>query len=149
MNALSGVIPYINITNRRSLLNTFFISQFNYCPLTWMCHSRAQNNKINRLHERCLSIIYKGKVYTFEQPSEKDSSVFIHKRNRRFLAVTLSEVVNGLAPTIINDFFSLKETNSFLRYLKMGLLNGFESISYLEPKICEMLPSEMQECETL
>ena len=45
MNALSGVIPYINITNRRSLLNTFFISQFNYCPLTWMCHSRAQNNK--------------------------------------------------------------------------------------------------------
>ena len=118
MNALSGVIPYMNITNRCSLLNTFFISQFNYCPLTWMCHSRAQNNKINRLHERCLSIIYKGKVYTFEQPSEKDSSVFIHKRNLRFLAVKLFEVVNGLAPTI-NDLFSLKETNSFLRYLKM------------------------------
>ena len=27
--------------------------------------------------------------------------------------------------------------------------NGFESISYLGPKIWEMLPSEMQECETL
>ena len=50
MNALSRVIPYMNITKRLSLLNTFFMSQFNYCLLTWMCHSRAKNNKINRLH---------------------------------------------------------------------------------------------------
>ena len=27
--------------------------------------------------------------------------------------------------------------------------NGFESISYLGPNIWEMLPSEIQECETL
>ena len=27
--------------------------------------------------------------------------------------------------------------------------DGFESISYLGPRIWEMLPSEMQECETL
>ena len=46
MNALSRVIPYINIKKWRSLLNTFFMSQFNYCPLTWICHSRAENNKI-------------------------------------------------------------------------------------------------------
>ena len=29
------------------------------------------------------------------------------------------------------------------------MLNVLESISYLGPKIGEMLPSEMQECETL
>ena len=34
MNALSRVIPYMNITKQRSLLNTLFMSQFNYCPLT-------------------------------------------------------------------------------------------------------------------
>ena len=26
-----------------------------------MCHSRENNNKINRLHERCLRIIYNDK----------------------------------------------------------------------------------------
>ena len=36
MNSLSGVIPYMNITKRRSLLNSFFMSQFNYCPLRWI-----------------------------------------------------------------------------------------------------------------
>ena len=65
MNALSTVIPYMNITKRCTLLNTFFISQFNYCLLTWMCHSRAKNNKINRLTERSLKIIYNDKVSIF------------------------------------------------------------------------------------
>ena len=65
MNALSTVIPYMNITKRCTLLNTFFISQFNYCLLTWMCHSRAKNNKINRLNERSLKIIYNDKVSIF------------------------------------------------------------------------------------
>ena len=36
MNSLSRVIPYMNITKRRSLLNSFFMSQFNYCPLRWI-----------------------------------------------------------------------------------------------------------------
>ena len=65
MNALSTVIPYMNITKRCTILNTFFISQFNYCLLTWMCHSRAKNNKINRLTERSLKIIYNDKVSIF------------------------------------------------------------------------------------
>ena len=53
-----------------------------------MCHSHAKN-KINRLHGRCLRIIYKDKVYTFEQLLEKDSSVPIHTKNLRFLAVEM------------------------------------------------------------
>ena len=36
------------------LMNTFFTLQFSYCLLVWMCHIRANNNKINRLYERCL-----------------------------------------------------------------------------------------------
>ena len=34
------------------IMNTFISSQFGYCPLMWMCHSRALNIKINRIHER-------------------------------------------------------------------------------------------------
>ena len=157
MNVLSAVIPYMNVTKWHSLLNTFFMSQFNYCPLTWICHSRAKNNKINRLHERCLRIIYEDKASTFEQVLEKDSSISIHTRNRHFLALEMFEVVKGLAPTIINDLFLLKETNNCNLTSKLffktprneTVRNGFESIPYLGPKNWEMLPSEMQECETL
>ena len=44
-------------------MNAFFNSQFNCCPLIWMCHSRENNNKINRLYERCLRIIYNDKRF--------------------------------------------------------------------------------------
>ena len=33
-------------------------SYLSYCPVVWMFHSRDKNNKINRLHERCLRIIF-------------------------------------------------------------------------------------------
>ena len=85
MNVLSRIVPYMNITKRRTLLNTLFISQFNYFPVIWMCHSRAKNNKINRLHETCLRIIYKDKVSTSEQLLENDSSGSAHTRNLVFL----------------------------------------------------------------
>ena len=39
-------------------MNSFFNSQFNYCPLVWMFHSRSIKNRINRLHERVLRIVY-------------------------------------------------------------------------------------------
>ena len=40
-------------TNKESVLIKAFIeSQFSYCPLTWMFHSRGVNNEINHLHER-------------------------------------------------------------------------------------------------
>ena len=48
-DALSRIIPYMDIAKRRLLMNSFFASQFNYCPLVWMCHHRSVNNKINRL----------------------------------------------------------------------------------------------------
>ena len=66
INALSRIAPYMNIGKRRLLMNSFFASQFNYCPLVWMCHHRSVNNKINRLHERCLRIAYSDSVSSFE-----------------------------------------------------------------------------------
>ena len=58
INALGRVAPFMNIEKRRTIMNAFFNSQFSYCPLIWMFHSRLINNKINRLHERCLRIVY-------------------------------------------------------------------------------------------
>ena len=76
MNALSRIVPYMNIEKRRTLLSTFFTSLFNYCPLIWICHSRAKKrSKINRLQERCLKIIYNVKITTFKQLLEKHISV--------------------------------------------------------------------------
>ena len=85
IHALSRVASYMNISKRRILMNAFFKSQFSYCPLVWMCHSRVNNGKINRLHERCLPI-YSDKQSLFETLLENDGSVSVHNRNLQILA---------------------------------------------------------------
>ena len=66
-----GKHPTWIFAKRRLLVNAFFYSQFNYCKLVWMCHNRTNNNKINRLHERCHRLIYNDKKSSFEDLLEK------------------------------------------------------------------------------
>ena len=61
ISALARVTPYMGIAKKRILMNACFISQFSYFSLVWMFHSRTNNIKINRLHERCLRIVYNDK----------------------------------------------------------------------------------------
>ena len=97
LNAISRITPYMDFAKRRLLVNAFFYSQFNYCQLVWMCHNRTNNNKINRLHERHLRLIYNVKKSSLKDLLEKDGSVSIHHRNLRILAVELFKVFKGLS----------------------------------------------------
>ena len=45
----------------KTFMNAFFKAHFNYCLLIWMCHSGKNNSTINKLHQKCLRIIYNDK----------------------------------------------------------------------------------------
>ena len=77
----------MDISRRKILMNAFFRSEFNYCPLIWMCYNRSLNHKINRLHGRCLRIIYSDKKPSFDELLEKDESVSIHHQNIQKLGI--------------------------------------------------------------
>ena len=79
------------------LLETFIESQFSYCPLIWMLHLRTMNNKINRLHERSLRIVYSDQSSTFEELLERDKTFSIHHKNIQSLAIEIYKFVNGFS----------------------------------------------------
>ena len=58
LNALHRTGSQMSLDKRKMLLRAFIESQFSYCPLIWMFHSKTLNNKINRLHEKALRIVY-------------------------------------------------------------------------------------------
>ena len=129
-------------------MNAFFTSQFSYCPLIWMCHSRSNNRKINMLHERFLRIIYNDKQSSFTELLNKDNSVSIHIRNIQRLAIEMFRFYNGLSPPLMNNIFKLKaespynlrQVSEFSRPMVKSVYLGTESISYLGPKIWDILP---------
>ena len=81
-----------------------------------MYHSHAKSDKVNRLHERYLRVIYTNKMSTFKQLLEKDNSVSIHTRNLRFLAEEIFKVVKGLEPNILVIYFPSKNKTIIIAY---------------------------------
>ena len=77
--------------------------------IVWMCHSRANNGKINRLHERCLRIIYSDKQSSFETLLEKDGTVSVHKQNLQILATEMYKIKNDLSPFNCHRTIQTKE----------------------------------------
>ena len=105
----------MNLAKCKSLMKAFLTSQFNYCPLIWMFHSRQLNNRINNINERALRLVYKDNKLTFNDLLELDNSVTIHQRNLQILATELFKVKNSLAPKIMAEVFEIKEPHYDVR----------------------------------
>ena len=157
LSAISRITRYMDFAKRRLLANAFFYSQFNYCQLIWMCHNRANNNKINRLHERCLRLIYNDKKSSFKDLLEKDGSVSIHHRNLRTFAVELFKVFKGLSPVIFAEAFPVRQRSQYnirnYSYFAMPraktLNHGLKSLSYIGSKLRDSIPSHTKEIDSI
>ena len=121
-------------------------------------HSRKRNNKINRLHERCLCVTYNDSSSSFEELLERDNSVSVHNRNIHIcLAIELYKVFSGICPDIMEDVFPLSTSSNYdirsrrtftTRSVKT-VYYGTESLSYLAPKVWELIPNNIKSFENL
>ena len=157
LKVLARIAPFMNIEKRKILMNAFFNAQFSYCPLTWMFHSRKLNNKINKLHERYLRIVYNNNTSSYEDLLEIDNSVSIHIRNLQALAIELYKIVNGFSPEIMKDVFPFNTNSSYnirnrrtfrSRPIRTVYFRS-ETLSCLGPKIWELIPDNFKTLESV
>ena len=115
-----------------------------------MCHSRTLNNKINRIQEQDLRIVYNDYKFSFKEILERNHSFKIHKRNIQYLATEAYKVKNDLSPVIINDVFQfgknsayeLRSDNHLQRTNTQTVPFGSEYIKTLGAKIWDLIPAE-------
>ena len=131
LHALSRVSNFMTLNQRKTIMQTFFLSHFGYCPLVWMFHSRKLNNRINRLHKRALQIVYNDYESSFETLLDRSGSFKIHERNIQTMAIELYKVAHNLAPRIMHLVFQTKSNPLYPREnifkasnLKFGQLFG-------------------------
>ena len=86
-----------------------------------MFHSRQLNNKINRIHERALRILYKDYQSNFTVLLENDCSVSVHVANPKTLMIEMFKTKQDLNPHFIKEIFcecsvvyNLRNNNEFL-----------------------------------
>ena len=108
---------------RKVIMNALIKSQFGYCPLLWMCHSRSLHIHIDKIHERALCIIYKDNNSSFQQLLKISGSVTIHHKNLQVLLATeVYKALNKLASPLMSELF--KENTLVSK-------NRLDSVSYL------------------
>ena len=133
------------------------MARFNYCPLIWMCHNRTYKNKINRLHERCLRLIYNDKRSSFENLLEKDNFVSIHHKNIQALSIEVFKIHTKTSPEIMQEVFLVKEQKyynlqnqtDFVTPQVKSVNYRLEMIRVLGPKIWESLPNNLKNKESV
>ena len=70
-----------------------------------MWHSRTLNNRINKIHEKALRLVYKNETFlSFDDLLKRDKSVSIHQ-NLKILATEIYNTKNDLRPKVIKDTF--------------------------------------------
>ena len=135
-------------------MNAFISSQFSYCPLIWVCHSRSLNARINKIHERALRIGYNDNNSSFEDLLVTPGSIRIHHRNLQILATEIYKALNNLSSSLMTELFQLKGINYNLR--KGNTLTwrniktvkyGTKTVSYLGSKIWDLLPEEIKKMQ--
>ena len=110
--ALARISPHLNQNKLRYLMKAFITSQFEYCPLIWMFHSRQLNQKINKIQERALRITYKDTESTFSELLQKACAVTIHTKNMQILRTEMYKTKNELDPSFMQEVFHENTTRS-------------------------------------
>ena len=137
-------------------MKTFILLQCNYCPLVWMFCDQTQDNRINRIHEKALSIASQNKTYNFNTLLLEANSVSIHKRNLQLLLIEVYKTIQNLNPSFMKEIFVQKDMTYNLRdNLLMRIpktrtsRHGIDSSSFLGCKLWKNLPDEFKSIKTL
>ena len=150
LHALARISKFLTDQQRIILMKSFVISQFNYCPITWMYCQRQSNNLINKIHERALRIAYNDYTSDFDNLLSRDDSVTIHQRNIQALAIEIHKNLNNLNPIFMKEIFSLNEHKYSTRRRCLNSITpatvtyGLESFGFKASQIWNSIPNGIQ-----
>ena len=108
-----------------------------------MFHSSTLNNRINKIYEKALGLVYKNEtLLSFDDLLKRDKSVTIQQKNLQSLATKIYKTKNELVPKIMKDTFhfiqkpfNLRNDPELQRWRNRAEYFRTERISSLAPKI--------------
>lgn len=102
-----------------------------------------------KLHGRSLRLDYNAKKSFFKELLEINNSVPIYIKNMHVLATKMFNVYRNIYPPIVRQLFQLRTNDKNLRQFPQfdltnvkSVFRGTENISFLGPKIGNIIPNE-------
>ena len=106
-SALIRLKNFLCFEGKIVLINSYFMSNFNYCPLVWTFSKATSLKKIENLQKIALRFLYNNYQLPYEELLNKANSSTMNVKRLRFLCVE----INNLSPSSMKHIFELRETN--------------------------------------
>ena len=154
LNALIRLKKFMNFEEKKILINSYFMANFNYCPLI----ANYSLKKIKNLQKRALRFLCNDYEISYEELLSKSSTSSMNVKRLRALCVELYKTINQLNPDFMRDLFKLRFTNRPVREkYKMNMIipefnqvsYGKKSLSTFGPKLWNSLPYYIKSSENL
>ena len=158
LNALIRLKRFLAFKEKRILINSYFMANFNYCPLVWMFSSASSVKKIENLQKRALRFLNNDYEISYEELLLKSDRATMNVNRLRILCTEIYKTINNLNPEFMRDLFSLRETGRLVREKYMLNLNipvhnqvtfGSKSLRVFGPKVWNSLPYHIKSSENL
>ena len=139
---------------KEALVNTFVYSNFNYCLLVWHFSTKKSTNKTEKIHERCLKVLYNNATETYDDLLVATSQPSMEIKPLRTLPTEIFKTLNDINPNYMKEIFYLSSHETHKKYdLFVHSLNttkyGNHSLRVLGPYIWSSLPEEIKKLSSL
>ena len=101
---------YMGFKKKEELINSFVLSNFNYCPFVSHFCSSKSSRKNDKIQERALRILYNDSTSDYNQLLNKSSKASMEVKRFRNLALEIFKTLDHLNPEYMKEFF-YKTTN--------------------------------------
>jgi hypothetical protein len=142
---------FLNIEARKVLIESFIMSNFNYCPLVWMFCNANLKRKQENIQKRALRFLFDDYESTYKQLLEKANKPTIEIRKLRILTTDIFKTINNLNQPYMKEIFTLKtirNPNSRKLLVKTISTKKYGTDS-LRPRIWNCLPTNIRNSENI
>ena len=115
INAIMRIKSGLDRESKLALYNSFIISNFQYCNVVWMFTGRTNLNRLDRLNERAIRMIYNDKVTDYHVLLMQNNQLSVYKLCFKSLLCMMFKVWNNTAPQFLLDLFVKKQSLYNLR----------------------------------
>ena len=161
LSALIRLNNFLCFEGKRVLINSYFMSNFNYCPLVWMFSNTTFLKIIENLQKRAFKFLHNNYQLNNECLNvnyQSTNSSAMNVRRPCFLCVEIYKTINNLNPIFMKQIFELRKTNRNVleKYgLNLNIPNyyqvafGEKSLRIFGPKIWKSLPYHIKSSKNL
>ena len=155
LNTLCRYNKFIGFDEKKTLIESFIQSNFNFCPLVWMFTSPKSSRKIERVQERALRLLLNNYESDYECLLEISRKSKVFTRIHRILAKEVYKTLNDCNPGYMKTIFQKTLRNNPRRPNNLQV-QGFKGITYgknslrtLGTQIWNNLPEDFKSASSL